>query len=385
MTHPDSPAVRPDHKKVFAPLALVLLLGCGHTEPFATPPTGTDQPFDPSPPVRLTLNQGPDRGASWLPDGSGILYSTQQLGRVDHDVCLALIPPGGGTQRRLTCDLTPTGGTSTDAIESPAPSSSGRLAFVALGSHINAIPYSSGSIAIGPLDDPAARTRLQALPYTVAGNHLHSGVSQLRWLSPTRLIYLGERIDYHQRCERCVEWDTMVTGRDVASIDLSQPGSGPQLIPGTDNASSVSAGGSEDELYYTLNADPRVYRQTLSTGAVTVAHDFGALGSARDVHVVGTRMAAVVGGRVAYGIDPLFGPTQWDSGGVVHVVDLQSGTDVILDGPGLFRRPQISPSGSAIVAEGYPLILTDVPEDQGGPRSDTTVSRRSDLFLFGQP
>jgi hypothetical protein len=385
MTHPDSPAERPDYQKLFAPLALALLLGCGHTEPFATPPAGTDQPFDPSPPVRLTLNQGPDRGASWLPDGSGILYSAQQLGRDDHDVCLALIPPGGGTQRWLTCDPTPAGGDSTDAFESPAASSSGRLAFVTLGSRIDAIAYGSGSIAIGTLADPVSQTRLQSLPYTVAGNHLHSGASQLRWLSPTRLVYLGERVDYHRRCERCVEWDTMVTGRDVAWIDVTQPGSGPQLIPGTDNASSVSLGSSEDEVYYTLNADPRVYRQTLSTGAVTVVHDFGPLGSARDVHVVGPRMAAVVGGRVAYGIDPLFGPTQWDSGGVVHVVDLQSGTDVALDGPGLFRRPQISPSGSAIVAEGYPLIFTDFVLPDESVQTDTTVSRRGDLFLFGQP
>ena len=55
----------------------LLVLACGHTEPFSTPPYGTNQPFDPTPPVRLTLNTGPDRGASWLPDGSGILYSAQ--------------------------------------------------------------------------------------------------------------------------------------------------------------------------------------------------------------------------------------------------------------------------------------------------------------------
>ena len=105
----------------------------------------------------------------------------------------------------------------------------------------------------------------------------------------------------------------------------------------------MSAGGNADEIYYTLSGDSRVFRQTLSTGAVTVVHDFGAAGIARDVHVVGNRMAAVVGGRVAYGIHPSFGPTQWDSGGVLHVVDLPSGTDATLDGPGLFRRPQVSP------------------------------------------
>lgn len=369
--------------KLIAPLGLVLLLACGHTEPFATPPVGSGAPFDPTPPVRLTFNQGPDRGASWLPDGSGIMYSAQQLGRADHDVCLALIPPAGGTQRQLTCDLSPTGGDSTDALEAAAPAPDGRVAFVALGSRINAIPYGGAAISVGDGTNPANRTRVQPLPYSVVPGRVHSSASQLRWLTPTRLIYLAERIDYHIHCPICTEWDTMVTGRDVASIDLAQPGSTPQLIPGTDNASSVSLGTGMDELYYTLNADSRVYRQTLSSGAVTVAHDFGAAGIARDVHVVGNRMAAVVGGRVAYGIDPAFGPTQWDSGGIVHVVDLQSGTDVTLDGPGLSRRPQISPSGSAIVAEVYPLVIGQVPQPDGLP--DTTVSRRGDLFLFGQP
>ncbi len=84
----------------------LLALACGHTDPFSTPPYGTNQPFDATPPVRVTLNTGPDRGASWLPDESGILYSAGQPNRADSDVCLAELPPDGGTQHRLVCDLT---------------------------------------------------------------------------------------------------------------------------------------------------------------------------------------------------------------------------------------------------------------------------------------
>jgi hypothetical protein len=124
-----------------------------------------------------------------------------------------------------------------------------------------------------------------------------------------------------------------------------------------------------------------VYRTQISTpGVVTVAHDFGAAGFARDVHVLGSRMVAVVGGRVAYAVDPSLGPTQWDSGGVIHLVNLEDGSDQILDAPGLSRRPQLSPSGTAVVAEVYPLIITDFET-----RKDTTVSRVGDLFTFGQP
>jgi hypothetical protein len=334
VTHADAVAVRPEPRKVQALLLLLALLGCGHTEPFGTPPTGTDQPFDAAPPVRLTFNLGPDRGAAWLPDGSGILYSSQQLGRRDNDVCLALIPPGGGSQRQLTCDLTPTGADTVDAIESPAPTADGRLAFVGHGSPLGTIPPGSSGIYLGALSDPTNRVTLRPVPYTIPGGSVHSGASQLRWLTAARLVYLGERVDFMQRCESCVEWDTVTTGLNLVSVDVTQPGGIPEVIPGTDNASGLSPGANEDEIYFTLSGDARVYRQTLSTGAVSVAYDFGAAGTARDVHVVGNRMAAVVGGRVTYGIDPRFGSTQWDSGGVLHLVDLQAGTDMALGSMG---------------------------------------------------
>ncbi|MBA3319723.1 MAG: hypothetical protein H0T50_16750, partial [Gemmatimonadales bacterium] len=86
--------------------ALLSLLGqstaCSHSDPFSNP-QGTDTPFDPGPPVRLTLNQAHDGNPAWLADGSGILYSAQQLDRPDTDVCLAELPATGGSQRRLIC------------------------------------------------------------------------------------------------------------------------------------------------------------------------------------------------------------------------------------------------------------------------------------------
>lgn len=371
--------VQPDTRRLRALLVLFPLLGCGHTEPFGTPPTGTDQPLDAGPPIQLTFNRGPDRGAAWLPDGSGIVYSAQQLGRRDKDVCFALIPATGGSQRQQTCDLTTIGIGATDAVESPAPAPDGRLAFVALGSHVGAIPPGSIAISISAHLNPETGTLLKALPYTLPDGRLHSGASQLRWLSPDVLLYLGERMDFRHTCDTCSEWDTLTTGLDVVSLDLRLPGSTPQRIPGTENASGVSVGNNPDEVYYTLSGDSRVYRRTLSTGAVAIAYDFGAAGAARDVHVVGNRLAAVVGGRVTYGIHPSFGPMQWDSGGVLHVVNTSSGAGMALDGPGLFRRPQISPSGSAVVVEVYPLIIT------ASEPPDTLVSRSGDLYLYGLP
>src|ERR1700674_2491304 len=81
-----SPRIRV-HPSAWAPSRALALLaaiaGCSHTDPFTSPPYGTDQPFDPTPPVRLTFNPLADRGAAWLPDGSGLLYSAQQIDRED--------------------------------------------------------------------------------------------------------------------------------------------------------------------------------------------------------------------------------------------------------------------------------------------------------------
>jgi hypothetical protein len=362
-------------------LALIGLIGCGHTEPFDPPSLDNDQPFDPTPPVRLTLNRGPDRRAAWLPDGSAILYSAQLSERRDNDVCLGLLPPTGGRLLRLTCDLSPSGNNLTEALESPSPASDGRLAFVAATSAIGALTPDNQSIALASVGDPATWQVLRTLPYTIPGGRFHGGASQIRWLGPNRLLYLGESVTTLRPCPFC-QLDTLRSGLDATLLSVGAPGALPEAVPGTDFASGVSPGGSEDEIYYTIGGDTRVYRRLLSTGEVSVAFDFGAAGIARDIHVIENRMAAVVGGRVMFATHPSLGPTQWDSGGALHVVNLQDGSDMTVDGPGLFRRPQLSPSGAGIVAEVYPITITFNPVDG---TTDTVVSRVGDLFLLGQP
>ena len=82
---------------------------------------------------------------------------------------------------------------------------------------------------------------------------------------------------------------------------------------------------------------------------------------------------------MAFSVDPPVGPVQWDSGGVVHVLDLGGTSSQALDSQGrLYRRPALSPDGSRIVAEGYPLVITGPPTD-----TDTTVGKSGDIYLFG--
>jgi hypothetical protein len=368
--------------KDLAPPALawsaLLALACGHTDPFSTPPYNTDQPHDPTPPVQLTLNRAADRSPSWLPDGSGIIYSSQQLGRSDADVCLAELPPTGGTQRRLVCDLSRLGSDTNNAIESPVMVADGRLAFLKASSSIGATNPSRERLAVAPGLDAANAAEVQLVPYTPPGEPTRTGIQALRWLDPSHLMFVGGLATIRRACVTCV-LDTIATGFKVDILDLAG-GTVPSPLPGTDQASGVSVGQSADEIYFTLSGDTRVYRRAISTGATAVAHDFGSAGIARDVHVVGAKLVAVVGGRVAFSVDPLLGPVQWDSGGVVHVVDLATDADVALaSGSRLFRRPALSPAGDRLVVEGYPLIISPFPV------LDTTVSRAGDIFLFTTP
>ncbi len=348
---------------------------CSHSEPFANPETG-EEPFDPGPPVRLTVNPAHDGSPSWLADGSGILYSAQQLDRDDADVCLAELPPTGGQQRRLVCDI-PGDGESTDAAQSSAASADGRVALLSAGNgNIGGTSPVFLDLALLPTLDALDAQRVRALPFTPSGGSPQDYAGHLRWLTADALVYVGQRFRTKQDCLACVR-DTVIVGTEVTTLTVD--GTTATAVPGTELATGVAPILDGSAILYTLPNDTRIYRRALGSGDVTVVHDFGAEGIARDVHAVGNRVAAVVGGRVAFSVDSLLGPVQWDSGGVLHVFDLEETGSQSLDTPGrLYRRPALSPDGSRIVAEGYALIITQLPVG-----ADTTVSKSGDIYLFG--
>lgn len=355
---------------------------CGHSEPFSYP-LGTDAPFDPGPPARLTLNPGHDGNPAWLADGSGILYSSQQLNRPDVDVCLAELPPTGGSQRRLVCDI-PGGKATTDAVQSPAVSSDGTLAFLSAGNGgIGGTSPVFTGIAVSNTLDAANPQTVRGLPFTPADGGTQDYAGYLRWLTPGHLVYVGQEFRAIRPCGTIdCPYDTLIHGTEVTVLDLSDFSGGNvvgTVVPGTAQATGVAPIQDGAAILFTLTNDTRIYRRALSSGAVSVFRDFGPAGVVRDVHASGNRVAAVVGGRVAFSVDPRIGPTQWDSGGVLYVLDLEGQEDVALGTPErLYRRPALSPDASRVVVEGFELIIT--PLDTG---TDTTVSKSGDLFLFG--
>lgn len=365
-------------------LCLALAVGaCNHDQPFETAATATDQPFQPGAPVRLTYNSGKDLRPAWTADGNGLYYAWQQLGGTDRDRCLAEMPGSGGRNLQIVCNLDLASADSADLYDSPTPSPDAMLLFTRGAGGAGSVVPDHNGIFFGTQSSPGTATEVRSLPFTLPGAARTIGtIGYARWTGPTRLMYLAQSVDYTTHCQRC-PLDTLITGQVVAEMSLGS-------VPATSIAISVTAGATSmdmnparDTLYYTLWGDSRVYRLTVSNPQLTVAHDFGARGIARDVAVWGQQLVAVVGGRVTATVDSIFGPVQYDSGGPLVSADLVTGTEVVLpaDQPLFFRRPSFAPGGSSarLVAEGYALTISP------SPTPDTLISSAGDLYLFESP
>jgi hypothetical protein len=365
-------------------LPLLLLVGCGHSEPFTNPDTGTDQPFSPGPPVRLTANVGGDLQPAWAADGSGLLYSVSDPARQDRDVCLGLIPAGSDRQSDQWCDV-PEGFRRSDAVLAAGPGPDGRVAFLASATSLTNFNPEHTGLRVAPGPDPTKGTEVLRLPYA-RGTGLVNWTGRPRWVQGDRLAYLGQTLKVRQQCHfDCAPPDTTVTSLGVELLDLASHA--PTALPGTVRATGLATVADGAAVLYTLAGDSRVFRRNLASGAVAVVHDFGAAGIARDLDASGTRIAAVVGGVVSENDDPDLGPVQLDLGGILHVVDLEDHSDTPIPDDGrLYRRPALSPAGDVLVAEGYRVLVQFLPDPSTGELiADTTITSASDLYRFGGP
>jgi Tol biopolymer transport system component len=361
--------------------SLVLVaFGCNHSDAFTPDDYSSDQPLLPGTPTRLTFNTLTDVHASWLPDGSAILYSFQVPGRSDRDQCLGLIPAGGGTRQLEICNPLPETNDTSDVFGTSAASADRRVAYNLFRANSTVhTPQLSSTLELASFAQPLQAEVLQAVPYTLPTGQLHTGMSHLSWLDDTRLVYVGLEIFYIRTPAGTFGFapDTLDTGRDIVIVELNGSGGGATLtaVPNTDLASSVAPGTNGNSLYYTVSGDSQVYTRDLGSGTTSVIHDFGAGNIVRDVDVVGTTLVAIVGGFVEFLNVVTLGPVQPDEGGVLTMVDLSTGTETVLDTDTtvVYRRPAISPDGSSVVVERYRVL------------SATTVDRRADLYVFPLP
>ena len=362
--------------RVMAAGLALLAAGCDHTAPFRPQPPAPAPPFSQLFPRRLTFNVGDDRTPSWLPDGSGIIYSSERQDRTDHDRCLAILPPEGGTVRTRFCRVDPIHADSTDLMEAPAVSPEGRIFFHQVVSWIGQQKLGASALMLGSAEDPVGSALLRPLPHTAANGRIHSSVRVPQWMGSDSVVYLAEQLFYEGST---FFPDTFYTGLDVVLLDLSGATPVFNVLAGTDFASSVAVSDEPGVVYYTLGGDSHVFRRELATGDVTLVHDFGAGNIVRDVQVRGATLVAVVGRSVLYRFEDAHGFVQRDEGGDLAFVDLSSGgTALFSTDTVLFRHPVISPDGTRVVVEVQPFAPVHADADS----EFNALNHRADLWLF---
>lgn len=310
--------------------------------------------------VRLTWSPGHDRGPVWLPGDSGVLYAFERYERPDRDGCLGALPRSGGQQRWRVC-VAPERPDSTESLLWPAVSAGGQLAVLFERRDYGGFSYGADyrALVVTRADDWMARRATVELPGATDDGVLHASASHFRWLDEDHLLYRADLSFIVRPPFMPDPRDTVTSGRAIVAATLGAGGTTRVTVPGTDFASSFDVAGT-DTLFYTLGGDSRVYRRILSTGVVDVIWDF-APDIARGVQVRGRRLAAVVGGVVRFAVEPSIPePVQRDSGGVVHLVHLDSGTVRVLDIGLPVRHPAFAAAGDRIVVEAALLRTTDL-------------------------
>lgn len=360
--------------------AVLLVAACGHTEVTVVEPPDNPPLGEGTWPRPITYNTFDDRHPQWLPDGSGIIYSTERWDQQsDRDRCIALLPADGGTQLWRRCESDGRQTDSTDVWEWPSASPRGDVVFIHTTGWRNTKKTGFPRIALARGWDFQHARVVRTLPFISA-----SGTQQVvgwtfRWLAADQLVYLGV-LEFFQGSTFFP--DTFFTGQEVVQLHLIDDStSNFTIVPGTRYASSVAVGDDSSSIYYTLGGDSVVYRRHLLSGVVDTVHNFGYGRVARDVMVWGNTLAAIVGDSVIWSFEAAH--AQWvqrDEGGDLAVVDLTSGVETTygLAPSWLFRHPEISPDGTRLVVEVQPYA---VPTLAVFSNFDAT-NHRADLWLF---
>jgi len=296
--------------------------------------------------ARLTYSTGRDQAPAWRADGSGILYTWEDLATPLRGWCLGVLPAAGGSRTQSRCGVQVPD--TVEAWDRAAESADGRLAYVRAKSQRAAFTPYSWALAVGSITNPSAADSILPIPMTPPSGPAIRAIGQVRWLDASTLLILGQNI-FIGASTRGAPVDTVTTGRMLYTMPAD--GGAPVPVPGTDYVSSFAVRG-PDEILYTRGGDGWVYRRQLSSGTTTPLLDLSAAGIVRDVSVSADRLVAVVGGTVTWGYDPLVGDsTQTDDGGVMVIVELTGNNVQTFDVGFWVRRPELSPDGRRVVFE----------------------------------
>ena len=288
-----------------------------HSEPFEQPAFGTDRPFQPGPPPRLTANTGEDDQISFTPDGKYLMYSLNRT-------CIAFLPTGQARDSVWICPQP--SDTVSDRYSLPILSPTRRLAFQLA----RFVSFASGpfyqAVMVAPLADERDTAEVMPVPFVSAvDGMMHDTVTQLAWLRGDTLAVLTDNVVY------LTDPASAAFPREFVRLALPGP------------VASIQPDPTGSSLYVKVLGDARVLRWNKSSGAISTLYDFGADSIASIA--VGSRYLAVVT------------PT--------HVIRIDLGTSQVRAVPSFgisLNELAMSPDGSDIIGSGM--------DSSGPPTSD---------------
>lgn len=206
-------------KPVRSALLMALLLGCGHSEPFASPATGSDVPFGDSSPYQLTFNPGDDEHPAV--SNPGELSYQFQRGTPDRDFCAAILPTSGGSRTVELCAHGDDDPTRSDLFANLVRLGDGNLVWTHhWGATGNQSPQSGGLYLGGKIPTDSAIRVLQLLARPAGASArwdqlvdpIRTGPAELTVLAVQWII--GPLVQYGPD-------DTLTQGVEIVRIDLA--------------------------------------------------------------------------------------------------------------------------------------------------------------------
>lgn len=287
--------------------ALLVILACGHSEPFPPLDHSTDDPFQPGPPDRLTANTGDDGEISFTPDGKELMYVVSRR-------CIGFLPAHQSRAREWRC-APPEEGIA-DRYRFPALSPSGRLAWmVSRQREFESSPFYQ-AVLVAPLRDLRDSAEVTPVPFrSVVDDYLHRDITQLVWVRGDSLVIVADGFLYLT--------DPANRTQPRAYERLALPGS----------AYSVQTGRGGRVLYLRVWGETRVIEFDVQSRSVATLHDFG----------------TIPVGLVAVGERHLVGAMP----GALLRIDLKTGrTDTFPTFTLEFNELAMTPDGSDIIGSG---------------------------------
>lgn len=334
-----------------AQVALLLgLWACSQAEPFTNPDYREPTAFDPTPPVRLTYNPGPDVEPAFLP-GSEIVFGFSRPGEPNEDQCLGALPNQGGTTLAESCPRTAASRDSTERYGEARALTADTVALVVATRRAGRRTDDFAWIGRAPWRSATEFTPRLRFPFPSATGLMHFTPRYLSVVAPNVVAYVATRPE--TACPGTTypcDGQVLVTfGTEVGQVNLGDSAP-PVVLSGIRLPTSIAPGPAPGSILFTLVADVQVYQRD-AAGTITVFASPGASTAVRDPSLAGNLLVSVVDGPLSFYTLPDSSLVQDDVGGDLMLTDLDTGQSRLL-ARGFWRRPYLSADGRQVVAEG---------------------------------